>query len=113
GLAGDVFLFGSTDAAVKRMVTFLKAPPAASLASTPGYQAILEKVSPDSDFVAFVDLARILEIARQKSTSPRMPQILQAIGLNGLACFGAGIAIGGDYCTNRLFLQTPGEREGI
>jgi hypothetical protein len=119
GVAGDVFLLGNSDAAVKRTVSFLNAPPEKSLASTTTYQTVAQKLSPEADALAFVNIAQIIALAKKHAGDPggdhdpQMPQTLDALGLSGLGGVGLSLTIGPDFDTVRVFAQTMGERKGI
>ena len=121
GVAGDVFILGSSDAAIKRAISFLKTPPEKSLATAATYKAVLEKVSPEADALAFVDIAQVVALAKKHAADPnnggqgdaQMPQNLDALGVNGLGGAGASVTIGPDFNTFRMFAQTVGERKGI
>jgi hypothetical protein len=119
GVAGDVFILGNSDAAVKRTVSFLNAPPEKSLASTATYQAVVQKLSPEADVLGFGDIAQIIALARKHAADPggdhdpQTPQNLDALGLSGLGGVGLSLTIGPDFDTVRVFAQTVGERKGI
>ena len=119
GVAGDVFILCNSDDAVKRTVSFLKAPPEKSLATTAAYQAVLEKLSPEADVLAFGNIAQVIALAQKHAADPnggqdpQLPQTLDALGLTGLGGVGLSVTIGPDFETVRAFAQTVGERKGI
>jgi hypothetical protein len=119
GVAGDVFILGNSDAAVKRTVSFLNAPPEKSLATTAAYQTVLEKLSPEADVLGFVNIAQVIALANKHAAEPnyghdpQTPQNLDALGLSGLGGVGLSLTIGPEFDTVRAFAQTVGERKGI
>jgi hypothetical protein len=118
-LAGDVFILSNSDSAVKRTVSFLKAPPEKSLATTAAYQTVLEKLSPDADVLGFGNIAQVIALANKHGADanaghgPRLLQSLDALGLSGLGGVGLSMAVGPEFDTVQFFAQTPGERKGI
>ena len=119
GVAGDVFLLANSDAAAQRTISFLKAPPEKNLATTATYQAVLQKLSPDADALAFVNVPQIIALVQKQSANPggdhdpQTPQTLDALGLTGLGGAGLSATIGPEFDTLRIFAQTVGERKGI
>ena len=119
GVAGDVLILCDSDEAVKRTVSFLKAPPEKSLATTAAYQAVLEKLSPEADVLAFGNIAQIIALTQKHAAAPndgqgpQLPQMLDAFGLTGLGGVGLSVTFGPDFRTVRAFAQTVGERKGI
>jgi hypothetical protein len=119
GVAGDVFIASNSDEAVKRTVSFLKAPPEKSLATTATYQAVREKLPPEADLLGFVDLAQVIALVRKHvpgqnaGYGPPLSQTLDATGLSGLGGLGFSLAIGPEFDTVQLFAQTVGERKGF
>jgi len=117
GVAGDVFIVGNSDEAVRRTISFLKSPPEKSLATTATYQAVLQNLSPEADVLGFVNIAQLVALAKKHAAAPngdpKTPQSLDALGLSGLGGAGFSMTIGPDFDTARLFVQTVGERKGI
>ena len=58
-----------SDAAAKRTVSFLKAPPEKSLATTAAYQAVLEKLSPEADVIAFGNIAQVIALTEKHAAA--------------------------------------------
>ena len=119
GVAGDVLILCDSDEAAKRTVSFLKAPPEKSLATTAAYQAVLEKLSPEADVIAFGNIAQVIALTEKHAAAPnggqgpQLPQMLDAFGLTGLGGVGLSVTFGPDFRTVRAFAQTVGERKGI
>ena len=119
GVAGDVFILSNSGGAVKRTVSFLKAPPEKSLATTPAYQAVLQKLSPEADVLGFGNIAQVIALVQKHSADPngghdpQLPQTLDALGLNGLGGVGFSVAAGPEFDTVQFFVQTAGERKGL
>ncbi len=120
GVAGDVFILGTSDAAIKRAISFFKTPPEKSLATTAAYKAVLQNLSPEADALAFVDFAQVIALANKRAADPngghdetQSPQNFDALGLTGLGGAGLGVTFGPDFRTVQLFAQTVGERKGI
>lgn len=113
GVAGDVFVLGHPLRAVQRTVAFLRTPPGEALAGAPLYQALINKVSPDSDLVAFVNVPRLVAFAARKAPDASTAALLNALGLNGLGALGGGMTFAPDYYTTRVFLQTTGTPQGL
>ena len=113
GLAEDVFLVGHPAKAVKQTVTFLKSPPANTLANTPAFTATLNKVSDASQCVVFVNFQHILDAVNANAAETPIPQILSALGLNGLVSIGLGVELGEQFATSRAFMQTTGTPAGL
>ncbi len=119
GVAGDVFILCDSDEAAKRTISFLKAPPEKSLATTTAYQAVLEKLSPDADLLAFGNIAQVVALIEKHvaepngAQGPQLSQTLDALGLTGLGGVGLSATFGPEFRTIRAFAQTVGERKGI
>ena len=113
GVLGDTLILGRPLSAVKRTAGFIKTEAPTALANAASYRLVLDKVSADSDFLAFVNVPRIVAIANQKAQGTQATQILGALGLNGLGPAGAAVTFGQDYSTSRIFLQTGGAPQGI
>jgi hypothetical protein len=118
GVADDVFILSDSDEAVKRTISFLKAPPEKSLATTATYRTVLENLSPESDALGLVDIAQIIALVKKHAAGanggdPQMAQKLDATGVSGLGGVGLSVKIGPDFDTVKLFVQTVGERRGI
>lgn len=112
GVVKGVLIAGHPLAAVKRTVIFLKAPPAASLASTPAYKASLATINPASEVHGYINIARIVRMVNLKQ-GPDVAQKMNVLGLNGLVSLGAGVEMGKDADTTRIFLQVSGVPTGI
>jgi len=113
GVAGEVFIVGRPVAGLKRTISFLKTPPPAALAGASAYTSTLNKISDNSEVIVFANLARILSLVKQKAQNSPVPQILGALGLDGLVSFGVGIELGEEFATSRVFLQNTGTPQGI
>ena len=75
GVAGDVFILCDSDEAAKRTISFLKAPPEKSLATTTAYQAVLEKLSPDADLLAFGNIAQVVALIEKHAADRTAPRV--------------------------------------
>jgi hypothetical protein len=129
GVSGDVLLMGGPMAGVKRMVDSLSALPAVSLADNASYQAVVRKVSPDSNVYGFVNVAgliAVLQAAAQEGAAtaaasmgapaPDMSQfaaIVEALGLDNVDSAGFGIQTNQEYGAFTGFLRVVGEPHGI
>jgi hypothetical protein len=119
GVAGDVLILSDSDEAVKRTISFLKAPPEKSLATTATYQAVLQNLSPEADALGFVDITRVVALVQKHAAGtnggpdPQMLQKLDTLGLTGCGGVGLSLTIGPDFDTVKLFVQTMGERKGL
>jgi hypothetical protein len=119
GVAGDVFVMGTSDAAIKRTISFLKAPPEKSLATTAEYQAVAQKLSPEADALGYVNIAQIIALFKKRASAVgadedmSRPENYDALGLTGLGGVGLSLTIGPEFDTVRVFAQTVGERKGI
>ena len=119
GVAGDVFILGNSDAAVKRTVSFLKAPPEKSLATAATYQAVLQKLPPEADLLGFGNIAQLIALVNRHAAESnpghdaQPSPTLDALGLTGLGGVGLSLTLGPDFDTFQTFVQTVGERKGL
>lgn len=125
GLSGDVLLLGGPKAALARAVDALAAPPAAALAGNASYQAVLLKINPESDLIAYASAPRIIEQIRSGAATASQfgenpARVLQqfnsgvvALGFDSLDAAGYGVLIDGEFATGTLFARVNGQPRGI
>ncbi len=113
GVAGDVFVLGRPEGAVKRTIGFLANAPQRALSASASYRETLRKVSQDSDVVAYANIGQILSVIEQKAQGTPAPAMISALGLHGLDAACMGIEFDGEYATSRLFIGMSGVPQGL
>ena len=114
-LAGNVLLVGDGDSidAMKRTITSLKTPPQRSVLHAANYQNALSRVGKDADFVAFIDVAGLLNALPPETQVAQFRPILSSLGLDGVISGAMTYRFGKDMAENRIFLNLAGEPRGV
>ena len=113
GVSKNVFILGLPHEAVKRTVSFLKNPPAQSLASSPLYKTMLNKVSAKSDVVFYFNAAHLFSELKQQEAQGRAGAVLDALGMSDISAMVAGYELGSEFDTSRMFIKAGQPPKGI